>query len=361
MRPSFVCLAAGLALVALCAGAGQRKKNDEPKSQVVPLPPEPPMALGAPTQELDFHISPLLKSGGLLAQIRQSLSNLIRDTHGETIIKLRAFVAGTGDARRVQAEVAAMFREHRLPLPVLTILQVGALDDPSEQVVIEAVVSTHHVVNPNGLAFLFGQSAPSYEKALDRLRASTESAGVPGGEVLSSTCFTAQTESFSTAGAAIHKVFPNTAINVVQAVRDPVDSSTLCEAIARLPAPPHDGVVRLPGNVTLVNSPELVFTGLQLSFGSYLDDAHEAFERLQKTARAVNASGTPVVVDAFSLDRFAASALRKTNSLAPGAFSVQTIEGLSSMNATGGIEAVLAAYPDSGGSGGHGGARGTSR
>src|SRR6201996_4494649 len=141
-----------LALAWLALG-GQRKKNEEPKTQVLPLPPELPMALMADTETLDFHISPLLKTGGLGAQIRQSLNDLIRDTHGETIVKLRAFVAGAGDARRVEAEVAKLFTEHKLPLPVLTVLQVGALGDEAAKVVIEAVVATHRVTNPEGLAF----------------------------------------------------------------------------------------------------------------------------------------------------------------------------------------------------------------
>src|SRR3982751_1547891 len=85
------------------------KKNEEPKSQVLPLPPELPMVLAADTQGLDFHISPLLKSGGLAVQIRRSLNDLLRDTKGETIIKLRAFVSGVGDARRVQTEVTSIF------------------------------------------------------------------------------------------------------------------------------------------------------------------------------------------------------------------------------------------------------------
>src|SRR5580704_11782614 len=103
----------------------QKKKNEEPKTQVLPLPPELPMALAAETETLDFHISPLLRSGGLAAQIRQSLDDLIRDTHGETIVKLRAFVAGAGDARRVQTEAAEQFTERKLPLPVLSVVQVG--------------------------------------------------------------------------------------------------------------------------------------------------------------------------------------------------------------------------------------------
>jgi hypothetical protein len=76
-----------LLLVLMAAGSySQRKKNEEPKPQVLPLPPELPMALAAETETLDFHISPLLRNGGLAAQIRQSLGDLIRDTHGETIV-----------------------------------------------------------------------------------------------------------------------------------------------------------------------------------------------------------------------------------------------------------------------------------
>src|SRR5205814_4081539 len=107
----------------------QKRKNEEPKTQVLPLPKELPMALAADTETLDFHISPLLRTGGLAAQIRQSLNDLIRDTRGETIIKLRAFVAGAGDARRVQAEVTQLFTEHKLPLPVLSVVQVGGLGE----------------------------------------------------------------------------------------------------------------------------------------------------------------------------------------------------------------------------------------
>jgi enamine deaminase RidA (YjgF/YER057c/UK114 family) len=346
MRASFAVLLFGvvLLLAAAPAGAQKHKPDEEPKPQILPLPPEPPMALAADTGSLDFHISPLSNSGGLSAQIRQSLNNLIRDTHGETIVKLRAFVAGTGDARRVQAAVAELFTEHKLPLPVLSILQVGALGAPGEQVVIEAVVSTHKVVNPSGLGFFFGQSGPSLEAALQRVKASADAAAVPGDHILSLTCFTSQIEDFRATGKSVRALFPNTAVNIVQSVRDPASDFTLCEAVGQLVSPPKTTIEHLGTvNATLVNSPQLVFTGLQLSFGSYLDDAHEAFDRLQRAARALGSDETPVEVDGFSLDRYAASALRRTNSLAPGVFTVQTIEGFSAIDATGGLEAILAA------------------
>jgi hypothetical protein len=340
-------VAVGLSLaLALAVGAvAQRnKKNEEPKSQVLPLPPELPMALAAETEALDFHISPLLHTGGLAAQIRQSLNDLIRDTRGETIIKLRAFVAGAGDARRVQAEVAQIFTERKLPLPVLSILQVGALGDQTAQVVIEAVVSTRRTANPEGLAFLAGQTGSSLNESLERLRASARAAGVEPERVLTCTCFTSRIESGEATRAMVQASFPKSAINVVEALRDPANDASTCEAVGQLKEPPRAGpVVWLKNSrTTLVTSQRLVFTGLQLTFGAYLDDAHEAFARLERAASALQPVEAPVEVNAFSLNAYAGSALRKSTSIPASVFTVQTVEGLPSIDASAGIEAVLA-------------------
>jgi enamine deaminase RidA (YjgF/YER057c/UK114 family) len=254
----------------------QKRKNEEPKSQVLPLPPEPPMALKADAGAIDFHLSPLLKSGGLAAQIRQSLNDLIRDTHGETIVKLRAFVAGAGDARRVQSEVVNLFTEHKLPLPVLTVAQVGALPEEAAKVVIEAVVSTRRQVNPNGLAFFAGESGASFEQALMRLRESVQAAGIAQDKVLVSTCFVARLDDVASLQNAAQAAFPGARINLVQPLRDPITEGAICEAIGQLSEAPAEAPVVLieRHRAALVAARPLVFTGLQLSFGSYLDDAH---------------------------------------------------------------------------------------
>jgi len=75
------------------------------------------------------------------------------------LVKLRAFVAGTGDMRRVQAIVSEDFSERKIPLPVVTTIQVGALPLTGAQVVLEAVSQARTVVNPNGLTF-FQRSRP---------------------------------------------------------------------------------------------------------------------------------------------------------------------------------------------------------
>jgi enamine deaminase RidA (YjgF/YER057c/UK114 family) len=286
----------------------------------------------------------LLKTGGLSAQIRRSLTDLIRDTHGETIVKLRAFVAGAGDARRVEAEAAAIFSERKLPLPVLSILQVGGLDDAAAQVVIEAVVSTPHTPNPNGLAFIAGQRGATLREAFEKMKHAASAATVASDRLLRMTCFTSRIEDYEATRASVLKIFPHAAFNLVQAVRDPGNDASMCEAVGQLSEAPARGeLVWLNGTrATLVNSRRLVFTGLQLTFGSFLDDAHEAFLRLHRAASALQPVEVPVQVNAFSLNAYAGSALVKTTSFPQSTFTVQTVEGLPAIDASAGIEAILA-------------------
>jgi enamine deaminase RidA (YjgF/YER057c/UK114 family) len=339
-----ICVALFLALAVSDLSAQRKRKYEEPKPQILPLPPNLPMALAADTASLDFHISPLLKTGGLSAQIRRSLNDLIRDTHGETIVKLRAFVAGAGDARRVEAEAAEIFSERRLPLPVLSILQVGGLDDTAAQVVIEAVVSTPRTVNPNGLAFIAGQHGATLREALEKMKQAASAATVEPDHLVTMTCFTSRIEDYEATRASVLKIFPRTAFNLAQAVRDPRSDASMCEAVGQLSQAPTQGeVVWLKAaRATLVNSQQLVFTGLQLTFGSFLDDAHQAFLRLHRAATALQPVEVPVQVDAFSLNVYAGSALVKTTSFPQSTFTVQTVEGLPAIDASAGIEAILA-------------------
>jgi len=333
-----------LSALILSASQNSTKRYQEPKPQVLPLPAELPMALTADTETLDFHISPLLRAGGLSAQIR------------ETIVKLRAFVAGTGDARRVQSEAVNIFTEHRLPLPVLSIIQIGGLAADAAQVVIEAVVSTHKTVNPFGLAFITGQYGRNFADSLDHLKSSAALANVSPGHLLTATCFTAAMNDYDARRAAVQAAFPKAEINIVQALRDPATEATMCEAIGQLTDPPTQGpaqaeVVRLDkAHATLVRTKHLVFTGLQLCFGSFLDDAQEANQRLRRAANGAGGNmanetfaNAAIQIDAFSLTPAAGSALRKTTSFPPSTFTVLPVEGLTAIDATAGIDAVLAA------------------
>jgi len=344
-------LAITLSALILSASQNTPRKYQEPKPQVLPLPAELPMALTADTATLDFHISPLLRTGGLSSQIRQSLNNLINDTRGETIVKLRAFVAGTGDARRVQSEAVNIFTDHKLPLPVLSIIQVGALAGDAAQIVIEAVVSTRKSLNPAGLAFITGQYGRNFADALDHLKTSAALAHVSADRMLTATCFTSALNDYAASRASLQADFPKAAINVMQALRDPATDATMCESIGQLAEPPATELVRLDSaHATLVNAKHLVFTGLQLCFGSFLDDGQEANQRLRRAANGAGGniqedafSNAAIQIDAFSLTPAAGSALRKTTSFPPSTFTVLPVEGLTAIDATAGIDAVLAA------------------
>src|SRR5580698_1717010 len=69
------CLCAAILVPA--AGQSGKKKDEEPKTQVLPLPKEPPKALVADTSTLSFRVTPLLRSGMLSAQIRDALNEVV--------------------------------------------------------------------------------------------------------------------------------------------------------------------------------------------------------------------------------------------------------------------------------------------
>ncbi len=207
----------------------------------------------------------------------------------------------------------------------------------------EGVVSTRRSLNPNGLAFFSGETGASLTLALEHLSKSIEEASVPKGDILQCSCFAARLENGAAARASVAAIFPQAAVNVVQALRDPADESATCEAIGRLRQVPSGSLLVMAGaRAALVSTPRLVFTGMQLTFGNYLDDAREAFSRLQRAASAIEGANTPVRVDAFALDRVAAAALQKTTSVPPSTFTVNAVEGLPAVDASSGIEAVLA-------------------
>lgn len=328
-------------------GAHKNKNQEEPKPQILPLPRELPMALAADTQNLTFRNTPLLSKGRLSAQIKNSLEYLIRETRGESIVKMRAFVSGAGDSRRVKALVSEMFSEKKLPLPVLTIVQVGSVGDDAAGIAIESVISGKKAENPNGLAFFTGESGASLEAAIAKLQTSIRAVSLGAQDVLRSTCFTARITDDQSMRNAMTTAFPNAAINLVQGLREPIDSESTCEAVARLNAPVPAGRQAHAGDsrISFVTTPRVVFTGMQLSFGTFLDDANSALSRLQRDLATVHARiSDAVMLNAFSLSPAATSALRKTMpkfDVPSNTLTVEAVEGLPSLDAALGMEAIL--------------------
>ena len=169
----------------------KKKKNEdkEPVTQTLPLLPVPPMAVSAETGRLTFQLSPLSNKGLLTQQSRDALKALMQSNHGATIVRVRAFVAGTGDMRRVQQIISEAFTEKKLPLPVLTTVQVGALPMVGAQLAMEAISEDKRVVNPDGLIFFQGAQAIDIQAAVAQLRGAVDQSGVSGAGILSVTCF----------------------------------------------------------------------------------------------------------------------------------------------------------------------------
>jgi enamine deaminase RidA (YjgF/YER057c/UK114 family) len=335
----------------------KKPKNDkDPVTQTLPAIPDPPAAISADTSHLVFRVSPMLGKGLLSAQTREAINALLKDNRGATIVKLRAFVAGSGDQRRVQTIVSELFTEHKLPLPALSTVQVGALPTENAQVVIESIAMEKRAVNPNGLAFFSGQQTREIRKSIEQLQTAVSGAGVKAAGTLRATCFLAAIEDTGTARQLLSAAFPNAAINVVQVQRMAVDPVSECEAVGRLESAPAQSVVLLnpPGltpspnysQVALVNSSKIVLSGTQMGFGAEEKDIRLAFERLGK---ALEGHGTGFK-DAFwtswyplsraVLEKIRAIRFDYYDKSRPSASTALLFEGLPSLDASFAIEVI---------------------
>jgi len=302
------------------------KKEKEPETQTLPLPPEPPAAVIAETEKLAFHVSPLSTKGLLTEQVHDALKALDRANGGATFVKLRAFVAGTGDMRRVATIVAEELSGKKMPLPAVTTVQVGALPVEGAQVVIESISAGKKTVNPNGLAFFSAQHVPELTAAAKARDAVT----------VQVTCFVGDLTQVASARAAVASAFPGAAANFVQLTRLAVEPGISCEGVGRLLQPG-----RSPAR--------LVFTGAQLAFGEKEQDLRLAYNRLGRALGSMKAAyGDALVMSVYSLNRSIAD---KAVALAPEflghsvrpAGSTEIVEGLPSLDATVAIEVVAAA------------------
>ncbi len=338
-------LAFGVALMVAICGLGaaaqdkkSKKADKEPPTQTLPPVEEPPAAVAADAAKLTFHVSPLSAKGLLSQQTRDAIKALMQANHGARMVKLRAFVAGTGDARRVQAIVSEMFAEKKMPLPVLTTIQAGALTMEGAQVVIESVSQEkdredkdRRPASSSGLAFFTAQHGTDAQNALDGLRKAAEQAGVAAGQMLSVTCFLESIDEVGIAQATAAHLFPVATADFVQRLRGGLGSQAECEGVGR---PSGAGAAKL------------VFSSSQMAFGEKDADLRLAFERLNKALEPLGASGKDVIWSNFyALGR---SAEEKLAGLRMEFFSTSVpatalvIEGLPSPDASAAIEVVAA-------------------
>jgi len=334
----------------------QKKKKDE-GTQTLPPSKELPGSVVAETERLAFGASPLIGKGLLSQQTRDALRSLLKTNHG-TIVKLRAFVAGSGDLRRVGELVAETFTEKHLALPVLSVVQVGALPMEGAQVVLESIEVDKRVVNPHGIAFLAGQNAASVAQSLARLKVALSGGGMQPEDALRVTCFVSSLDEQRDAHQLMMAAFPGAVLNYVQMQREPVMPAAECEAVARLrasiPAPvtflnPPD-LDKSPNysQLALVKSPKLVITGTQLAFGSQEADIKLAFERLQRVLSSSNARFDQVVMSHTYVTSSAMIPRVRTvragyySSTTPPASTLLSFQGLPSLDAAFGVDVIAA-------------------
>jgi enamine deaminase RidA (YjgF/YER057c/UK114 family) len=337
----------------------QKKKKDADATQTLPPAKELPGAVTAETDRLAFGVSPLIGKGLLSQQTREALKALLRTNHG-TIAKLRAFVAGSGDLRRIGELVGETFTEKHMPLPVLSVVQVGMLPMEGAQVVLESVETDKKVVNPHGVAFLAGQNTASVAQSLARLKIALRGGGMESEDALRVTCFVSSLEEQRDTHQLMTAAFPGAVLNYVQMQREPVMPAAECEAVARLRVAINGPVTFLNpadldkspnySQLALVRSPKLVITGTQLAFGSQEGDIKLAFERLQRVLGSSNARFDQVVMSHTYVTSTAVIPRVRTvragyySNTSPPASTLLPFEGLPSLDASFGVD-VIAALP----------------
>jgi enamine deaminase RidA (YjgF/YER057c/UK114 family) len=329
MRRVFLVAAALLCLVPLAA----KKKKDE--TQVLELPKDPPLAVAAATHNLVFHVSPLSAKGLLSAQTRDAVKALMKLDSGATIVKIRAFVAGTGDMRRVPAIISEALTEKKWALPAVTVIQAGGLPLEGAQVVLESISVVRREVNPGGVMFIGGQTASSDKPLQPTLPLAEKAlAGLGEGDMLRVTCFTSSLDDAGKIHSMATAKYPHAAVDVVEMQRASSRTAVECEATARAAG----------------GAAKLVFTGTQMAFGADENASRLAFQRLDKALEPLGTSAKHVVMASFyplsnaTGERARKMGLEFFDAAHPPAITLLPFEGLPSMDASFGMD-VAAAVP----------------
>jgi enamine deaminase RidA (YjgF/YER057c/UK114 family) len=354
----------------LIAGASmaQKRNKKEDITQTLQLPRELPAAVTGETRRLSFHVTPLSSKGLLSQQVRDALKALVRETNGETVLKIRAFVAGSADLRRVRDLVSETFAARKQPLPALSLLQAGGLPMEGAQVEMEAVSAAKKDVNPNGLAWIspliataddpLGPVSPLMEKSLGGLGRMIHTAGAEPSDVVRITCFVSSLQNIQELRKLVEADYPHAAANYVKTQRAPAQALAACEAVTRLRTAPKSRLELMMGEesatagaasiIAEVGAQQVVLTGSQDSFGYQDKDAQLAFQRVLKSLEGVGGKTEDVAfANLYPLSPGLANQVRKVRSQFwsgdhPPAGTVLVLEGLPSMDAGFAVELVAA-------------------
>jgi enamine deaminase RidA (YjgF/YER057c/UK114 family) len=358
MRMGNKTLATACAVMLLCSPLLSKKKNPDDITQTLELPKDPPSVVTADLHRAVFRVSPLLAKGLLSAQTHDAVKALLKSTSGETIVRIRAFVAGSGDLRRVPQIVSEVFTDRKLPLPAVSVVQAGGLPLTGAQVLLESIsTAKKNETAPAGVLFVPAQLAQSPElndnvaplatRALDQFNAAVVKGG--GSSVLRITCYVSSLADAAAIHAMIAAKYPQAAVALVQPRREHASSAVSCEGIAKL-AMPVDGVVFVKdgGNVVgaAVSARTVALSGTLVAYGYEDRNARLAFDRMNKVLEPAKASWKSVVEVRFyplaasivkQIERVRGDFLDRAN---PPAISMAPIEGLPSIDASFAMDAI---------------------
>jgi len=317
-QPRFILvliLGASLASNVFAADTKKQKKDKEETTQALALPKDPPaVAIGDSTRLL-FNVSPLSGKGLLSQQTRDALKAILKENGGVPVIHIRAFVAGSGDVRRIPQIVSEVFTDKKMALPSVSVIPAGGLPLENAQVLIEAISEAKKPVNPAGIGFIAAQDS------LEKLATAVGSA-----TAIQVSCLVTDIAASTLMPATISSRFPSAVVSLVQTERNPGRAVTQCEAIVR-------------GGKT----GRLAFTGTRGAFGSEESDIRLAFARLYKDL--TDAGAPPAGIVATNIYPISAALSIVVRGLIdmPGAISFLPFEGVAAMDASLMLDAVASA------------------
>ncbi len=351
-------IAIASAVILLMSPLAAKKKNPEDVTQTLELPKDPPVVTTADVHRMVFRVTPLTAKGLLSAQTRDAVKALIKANSGETVVRIRAFVAGSGDLRRVPQIVSELFSEHKLALPAVSVVQAGGLPLIGAQVLLESIsIAKKNETAPSGVLFVPAQLAekpeltdnvaPLAKQALDHFDHAVTKGG--GSSVLRITCYASTLSDAGEVHDMIAAKYPQAAIALVQPKREHASSAVACEGIARLGAPVNGVAFVKDGGAIVgaaVSSSTVALTGTLVAYGYEDRNARLAFDRMNKVLEPAKASWKSVVEVRFyplaasivqQIGRVRGEYLNRAN---PPAISMAPIEGLPSIDASFAMDAV---------------------
>jgi enamine deaminase RidA (YjgF/YER057c/UK114 family) len=255
----------------------------------------------------------------LSQQVEDAIKAIDKANGAATILKLRAFVAGTGDLRRVHSIVNDLFTQRKWPLPIVTTVQVGGFPLEGAEVALEAISEDKKVVNSSGLMFTPAVDGSSGAAAINALAGAM---GSSASNALRVTCFADSMAEAEAARKAAANTFPKAAAVYVQSTRYTMGSHVACEGIAQ------NGPIR---------SDKLLFAASQLGFG---EDAKGVIDHLDHELEPLGVRRTnSALIDIYATNLAAAKATKAL--VEPSPATAVFIEGLPALDATVEIETVI--------------------